>query len=73
MDHYKNTIMQDNYAKISLLKIFEKYTFIDVTCHKLKTLLLKKYISTKLHFWSKKISAESQVKSSKTVSGIMQK
>jgi hypothetical protein len=72
MDKHKNNIMIRSQAKNELLKLFRSIPFATFDCHDLKTLLLKKYISIKMHYWAKRITADPNIRSSKTVSGIMQ-
>jgi hypothetical protein len=73
MDKHKNNIMSHNQPRKSLLNTFKQLSFGESTCHDLKNLLLKKYINTKIHFWSKKIVSDPIIRSSKSVSAIMQR
>jgi hypothetical protein len=73
MDKHKDDIMSHSQPRKELLKTFKNVQFDNPNCHDLKTLLLKKYINVKIHYWAKRISGNSLEKASKTVSGVLQK
>jgi hypothetical protein len=73
MDKHKNQIMTHSQPRKGLLKMFELLPFTEFPCHKIKHLVLNKYINIKIHYWAKKIVADPISKSSKTVCGILQK
>jgi hypothetical protein len=73
MDQHKFTIMTDSQPRKSLLKLFKQLPFPEEKCHDLKTLILTKYISTKINYWAKRITTSANAKSSKSVSGVLQR
>jgi hypothetical protein len=73
MDHYKVTIMTDSQPKKSLVKLFKQLPFHQEKCHDLKNLILNKYVSTKINYWAKRVTTVVNAKSSKSVSGVLQR
>jgi hypothetical protein len=73
MDKHKANIMIRSQPRTELIKILQNIDFASFKCHNVKNLILKKYVSIKIHYWAKKIIADPVSQSSKTVSGIMQR
>jgi hypothetical protein len=73
MDKYKTKIMHHDQPRYALLQTFKRLSFDFPSCHDTKTFLLKKYISTKIHYWAKNIVVKRFDKSSKTVAGVLQR